>query len=152
VTRKITLALARIKCGLQDCLMLGNLDARRDWGHARDYVEMQWRMLQQDEADDFVIATGQQATVREFVELVAKALDMEITWKNQGLDEEGFDAEGNRIIAISPEFFRPAEVQKLLGSAKKAHEKLGWTASTTLEELAQEMALADLERVRKEQA
>src|SRR4051794_8076305 len=127
VTRKITRGLSRIKLGLQDCLYLGNLDARRDWGHAHDYVEMQWLMLQQDEPEDYVIATGEQHSVREFVEQVAKSLSISIQWSGEGDDEIGVDAAGRTIVAIDRRYFRPAEVDNLLGDSTKAFQKLGWT-------------------------
>src|SRR4051812_22445592 len=127
VTRKITRALARIKLGLQDCLYLGNLDARRDWGHARDYVEMQWLMLQQEKPEDFVIATGVQYSVREFVEAAARELGIGIAWQGEGAAERGFDAKGRCVVAVDPRYFRPTEVETLLGDATKAREKLGWT-------------------------
>lgn len=144
VTRKITRGLARIKLGLQDKLYLGNLDAKRDWGHARDYVEMQWLMLQQEKPDDFVIATGQQYTVREFVNLAAALIDMPITWEGKGLEEKGYDAHHRCVVSIDPEYFRPSEVETLLGDPSKAHKKLGWQPRTTFNELVQEMALHDL--------
>ena len=144
VTRKITRALARIKLGLQNELRLGNLDARRDWGHARDYVEMQWLMLQQDKPDDYVIATGQAYSVREFVQAVAVRLDMEITFEGQGREEIGHDATGRPIIIVDPVYFRPAEVDSLLGNATKARDKLGWTPKTGFDELVTEMTEADL--------
>ena len=125
VTRKITRALARIKLGLQDCLFLGNMNAKRDWGHARDYVEMQWMMLQQDEPEDFVIATGVQYSVRQFVDAAAKALDIHITWDGEGVDETGTDSDGNVIVRVDPRYFRPTEVETLLGDPTKAKEKLG---------------------------
>lgn len=143
VTRKITRALARIKLGLQDCLYLGNLDARRDWGHARDYVEMQWLMLQQDEAEDFVIATGEQHSVRDFVDAAGKELGISIDWKGNAADEKGYDAEGNCIVAVDPRYFRPTEVDSLLGDASKAREKLGWQAKTGFDELVAEMMRED---------
>ena len=143
VTRKITRALARIKLGLQDCLFLGNLDAKRDWGHARDYVEMQWMMLQQDVAEDFVIATGVQYSVRDFVDAAAKELDMKITWQGQGVDEKGFDSQGRCVVAVDPRYFRPTEVETLLGDPTKAKEKLGWTPKTTFAELVSEMVRED---------
>ena len=127
VTRKITRALARIKLGLQDCLYLGNLDAKRDWGHAQDYVEMQWLMLQQDQPEDFVIATGVQYSVRDFVNAAAKELGMQIRWEGQGVEEKGYDANGKCIVAVDPRYFRPTEVETLLGDPSKANEKLGWT-------------------------
>lgn len=145
VTRKITRALAGIKLGLQDRLLLGNLDARRDWGHARDYVEMQWLMLQQPEPEDFVIATGEQRSVRDFVNAAAKVLGMELRWEGEGLEERALTSDGRAIVAVDPRYFRPAEVETLLGDASKAHEKLGWKAKTTFEQLVEEMALADFE-------
>ena len=144
VTRKITRGLARIKLGLQDKLYLGNLDAKRDWGHARDYVEMQWLMLQQEKPDDFVIATGQQHTVREFVNLAAAMIDMPITWEGEGLEEKGYDADHRCVVTIDPHYFRPSEVESLLGDTSKAHKKLGWKPRTTFNELVQEMVLHDL--------
>ena len=145
VTRKITRALAGIKLGLQDRLLLGNLDARRDWGHARDYVEMQWLMLQQPEPEDFVIATGEQRSVRDFVNAAAKVLGMELRWEGEGLEERALTPDGRAIVAVDPRYFRPAEVETLLGDASKAHAKLGWKAKTTFEQLVEEMALADFE-------
>ncbi|MBT0957762.1 GDP-mannose 4,6-dehydratase [Alphaproteobacteria bacterium KMM 3653] len=150
VTRKITRALARIKLGTQDSLKLGNMDALRDWGHARDYVEMMWLMLQQDTPDDFVIATGVQYSVRDFVQAAAKALDMEITFEGEGLDEVGKDANGKVIVSVDPRYFRPAEVETLLGDASKAREKLGWTPPTSFEDLVAEMAEADLAEARRD--
>jgi GDPmannose 4,6-dehydratase len=144
VTRKITRALARIKLGLQDCLFLGNMDAKRDWGHAKDYVEMQWLMLQQDKPEDFVIATGEQYSVREFVEIAAKELGMEVRWEGEGVDEKGYNANGECIVAVDPRYFRPTEVETLLGDPTKAKEKLGWTPRTTFAELVQEMVQEDL--------
>jgi GDPmannose 4,6-dehydratase len=144
VTRKVTRGLSRIRLGLQDCLYLGNLDARRDWGHARDYVEMQWLMLQQDEPDDFVIATGIQFSVRDFVDAAAKALDMTIHWEGKGTDEKGIDtATGNTIVAVDPRYFRPTEVESLLGNPEKARSKLGWKPKTSFAELVREMAEED---------
>jgi GDPmannose 4,6-dehydratase len=145
VTRKITRALARIKLGVQDRLLLGNLDARRDWGHARDYVEMQWLMLQQPEPEDFVIATGEQRSVRDFVNAAAMVLGMELRWEGEGLEERALTSDGRAIVAVDPRYFRPAEVETLLGDASKAHAKLGWKAKTTFEQLVEEMALADFE-------
>ena len=145
VTRKITRALARIKLGLQDCLYLGNLDALRDWGHARDYVEMQWLMLQQSEPDDFVIATGEQHSVREFVELAATELGLNIEWRGEGVDEQGVDVDTGQVrVAVDPRYFRPTEVETLLGDPAKAREKLGWTPTTPFIELVREMAREDL--------
>ncbi len=126
VTRKITRALARIKLGLQECLYIGNLNAKRDWGHAKDYVEMQWLMLQQGQPEDYVIATGIQHSVRDFIELAAKELDIQIDWEGKGLNERGYDSSGKCIIAVDPGYFRPTEVETLLGDPAKAKEKLGW--------------------------
>ncbi len=131
VTRKITRGLARIKFGLEKCLYLGNLDAKRDWGHARDYVEMQWLMLQQDKPEDFVIATGVQYSVRQFVEAAASEMGMQITWKGNGADEKGYDDKGRLIVAVDPRYYRPTEVETLLGDATKAREKLKWVPRTT---------------------
>jgi GDPmannose 4,6-dehydratase len=144
VTRKITRALARIKLGMQDELLLGNMDARRDWGHARDYVRMMWLMLQQDRPEDYVIATGQQYSVREFVARAAQALDMELSFEGDGLDEVGRDAQGRVVVRVDPAYFRPAEVETLLGDAAKARQQLGWTPETGFEALVEEMAQADL--------
>ena len=155
VTRKITRALARIKLGLQDKLYLGNLDAKRDWGHARDYVEMQWLMLQQEEPEDFVIATGEQYSVRDFVNVAAEELGMKIRWEGEGVDEKGYwiDATNGekQIIAVDPRYFRPTEVDTLLGDATKAKEKLGWTPRTTFRQLVAEMAIADLREAERDQ-
>ncbi|MEL7451212.1 MAG: GDP-mannose 4,6-dehydratase, partial [Pseudomonadota bacterium] len=150
VTRKITRALARIKLGLQDCLYLGNLDARRDWGHARDYVEMQWLMLQQDVAEDFVIATGQQVSVRDFVDIAAARLEMPLRWEGEGVDEKGFDADGACRVAVDPRYFRPTEVETLLGDPTKAREKLGWVPRTSFEDLVAEMVDSDLESAKRD--
>jgi GDPmannose 4,6-dehydratase len=144
VTRKITRALARIKLGLQSCLYLGNMDALRDWGHARDYVEMMWLMLQQDKPEDFVIATGRQYTVRYFVERAASELGMSLHWKGVGVDEKGYDEHGRCIVAIDPRYFRPTEVETLLGDASKARLKLGWEPKTSFEQLVSEMIREDL--------
>lgn len=151
VTRKITRALSRIKLGLQDCLYLGNLDAKRDWGHARDYVEAQWLMLQQDNAEDFVIATGAQYSVREFVEIAAKELGIMVSWKGNGVDEKGYTAEGKQIVAVDPRYFRPTEVETLLGDASKAKAKLGWTPKTTFHELVKEMVIEDLKSAERDE-
>ena len=151
VTRKITRALARIKLGLQDCLFLGNLDAKRDWGHARDYVEMQWLMLQQDKPEDFVIATGVQYSVREFVDAAARELGIEIRWEGKGVDEKGYDANGKCIVAVDPRYFRPTEVETLLGDATKAKEKLGWTPRTTFKQLVAEMVTEDLRAAERDE-
>jgi GDPmannose 4,6-dehydratase len=157
VTRKIVRALARIQGGAQDCLYLGNLDAQRDWGHARDYVEAMWLMLQQDHPEDFVIATGVQHSVRDFVCAAAAELGITLLWQGTGRDEEGFDARtGNRIVVIDPRYFRPAEVVNLLGDAARASEKLGWKPRTSFAELVAEMVreevgIAKLERSGKRQ-
>ena len=142
VTRKITRALARIKLGLQETLHLGNLDALRDWGHARDYVEMQWMMLQQEEAEDFVIATGVQYSVRHFVNVAAKELDMVISWQGKGADEKGY-FDGKCIVEVDEKYFRPTEVETLLGNPGKAKQKLGWTPKITFTELVAEMVTED---------
>ena len=145
VTRKITRALARIKLGLQDRLYLGNMDAKRDWGHAKDYVEMQWLMLQQDEPDDFVIATGHQYSVRDFVDQAASHLGMVIEWTGSGIDEKGVDkATGREIVAVDPRYFRPTEVETLLGDPSKAKDKLGWTPKIGFDVLVKEMVDEDL--------
>ena len=151
VTRKITRALARIKLGLQDALYLGNMDAKRDWGHAKDYVEMQWLMLQQQEAEDFVIATGVQFSVREFVTLAAQELDIEVRWQGQGEDEKGLDSRGRVIVAVDPRYYRPTEVETLLGDATKAHTKLGWKPRTTFAELVAEMVREDLKSAERDE-
>ncbi|MGC8719917.1 MAG: GDP-mannose 4,6-dehydratase [Thermodesulforhabdaceae bacterium] len=148
VTRKITYGVARIKHKLQDKIVLGNLNARRDWGYAKDYVEAMWLMLQQDQPDDYVIASGKNYSVREFAEMAFRAVDIEIVWEGEGVNEKGRDAKTGRILVeVSPEFFRPAEVDILLGDASKAKEKLGWEPKTSLEELVQIMVEADLKRV-----
>jgi len=144
VTRKITRALARIKLGLQDCLYLGNLNSLRDWGHAKDFVEMQWLMLQQDEAEDFVIATGEQHSVREFVEIAAAEVGINVDWTGSGIHEKGLDGAGRVIVAVDPRYFRPAEVEALLGDASKAHQKLGWKPRTSFRQLVREMMQEDL--------
>src|SRR5437899_3062311 len=146
VTRKVTRGLARIKLGLQDCIYLGNLDAQRDWGHARDYVEAMWLMLQQDHPEDFVIATGVQHSVRDFVCAAAAELGITLFWQGTGRDDEGFDARtGNRIVVIDPRYFRPAEVGNLLGDAARAREKLGWKPRTSFAELVAEMVREEVE-------
>ncbi|MES9967999.1 MAG: GDP-mannose 4,6-dehydratase, partial [Sedimenticola sp.] len=142
VTRKITRALARIKLGLQDCLYLGNLNAKRDWGHAKDYVEMQWLMLQQEQAEDFAIATGVQHSVRDFVNAAAAELDMRIEWQGEGVDETG-SWEGRTIVQVDPRYFRPTEVETLLGDPSNAKEKLGWEPKISFEELVAEMVRED---------
>jgi len=143
VTRKITLALTRIKLGLQKKLYLGNLNAMRDWGHAKDFVEAQWLMLQQEKPEDFVIATGKQYSVRDFINQAAKILDMEISWRGKDLDEVGL-LNGQEIIKVDPRYFRPTEVETLLGDASKAKEKLNWSAKITFEQLVKEMVDSDL--------
>ena len=150
VTRKITRALARIKVGLQDKLYLGNLDAKRDWGHARDYVEIMWLMLQQEQPQDYVIATGQQYSVREFVERAAEHLGIRLQWKGEGVDEQGLDTEGRVIVAVDPRYFRPAEVETLLGDASKAHRELGWKPRTSFAELVSEMVTEDLKEAERD--
>lgn len=151
VTRKITRALARIKLGTQDELRLGNMDAKRDWGHARDYVEMMWRMLQQETAVDYVIATGQQYTVRDFVEIAAKKLDLSLTFEGQGLDEVAKDGTGRVVVRVDPAYFRPTEVETLLGDPSKAHTNLGWKPVTSFDTLVGEMVISDLTEARAEQ-
>jgi GDPmannose 4,6-dehydratase len=152
VTRKITRALARIHLGLQERLYLGNMDAKRDWGHARDYVQMQWLMLQQDQPEDFVIATGEQHSVREFVEIAAQELGVKIRWEGEGAKEKGFDAaSGKCIVAIDPRYFRPAEVSTLLGDASKAKQKLGWVPTTSFRELVTEMMNEDLKLAKRDE-
>lgn len=151
VSRKITRALTRISLGLQDCLFLGNLDAKRDWGHAKDYVRMQWLMLQQDTPEDFVIATGKQYSVRDFVDIAAKELNIDILWKGSGADEKGFDKKtGEQIIAVDPRYFRPTEVETLLGNPLKAKEKLGWEPEITFQELVTDMIKHDLMDAQKD--
>jgi len=151
VTRKITRALARIKLGLQDCLYLGNLDAKRDWGHAKDYVEMQWLMLQQDKPEDFVIATGVQYSVRDFVNAAAKELAIQIRWEGQGSEERGYDANNKVIVAVDPRYFRPTEVETLLGDPSKAKDKLGWKPKITFDELVVEMVREDFRSAQRDE-
>ena len=151
VTRKITRALARIKLGLQECLHLGNLNARRDWGHARDYIEMQWLMLQQEKPVDYVIATGVQHSVRDFVAAAAAELGIAITWEGHGIDEKGYDEKGRCIVAIDPRYFRPTEVENLLGDASKAKRELGWSPKITFEELVAEMVREDLKTAERDE-
>jgi GDPmannose 4,6-dehydratase len=142
VTRKITRGLSRISCGLQDVLELGNLNAKRDWGHAQDFVEAMWLMLQQDQPDDYVIATGVQYSVREFVEEAAPYFGMNIVWQGEGVDEVGVDkSTGKTIIQVNPKYFRPAEVETLLGDASKAKEKLGWEPKTSFKQLVEDMCI-----------
>ncbi len=150
VTRKITRGLTCIKVGLQDCLYLGNLDSLRDWGHARDYVEAQWLILQQDTARDYVIATGEQHSVREFVDLAAAELGMKLRWKGKGVEEHAIDERGEIVVRVDPRYFRPAEVEKLLGNPEKARRELGWTARTTFRELVTEMVSEDLKRAKRD--
>jgi GDPmannose 4,6-dehydratase len=151
VTRKISRALARIKLDLQDCLYLGNLDAKRDWGHARDYVEMMWLMLQQEKPEDYVIATGEQHSVREFVSLAAEELGISIQWKGSGAEEKGFDSNGRCVVAVDPRYFRPAEVDSLLGDAGKAQEKLGWKPVVNFRDLVREMVREDLKAAQRDE-
>lgn len=144
VTRKITRGLARIKEGVQDTLYIGNLESRRDWGHARDYVEAMWLILQQDVADDYVIASGEQHSVREFIAAAAGELEIDIEWKGSGVDEIGYDRQtGKEIVAVDPRYFRPTEVESLLGDSTKAKKQLGWTAKTPFAQLVKEMVAAD---------
>ena len=160
VTRKITRGMCNIATGLEDCLYMGNMDSLRDWGHAKDYVEMQWLMLQQDKADDFVIATGVQYSVRQFIEKTAQELGISLTWEGQGVDEVGRVASiagdkasalkvGDIVVRIDPRYFRPAEVETLLGDPSKAREKLGWVPGTTLDEMVAEMVASDLDIARQ---
>ncbi|MCI5165342.1 MAG: GDP-mannose 4,6-dehydratase [Candidatus Electrothrix sp. GM3_4] len=152
VTRKITRALARIKLGLQDALYLGNLDARRDWGHAKDYVQMQWLMLQQEKPEDYVIATGVQHSVREFVAIAAAELGMSVSWQGKGLDEIGIEEKSGKIIVkIDPRYFRPTEVETLLGDPSKAKEQLGWEPKISFAEMVQEMVSEDLKMAERDQ-
>lgn len=151
VTRKITRALARIKLGLQNCLYLGNLDALRDWGHARDYVEMQWLMLQQEQPEDFVIATGMQYSVRQFVDAAAEELGIHISWQGNGVEEIGTDRNGKAIVKVDPRYFRPTEVETLLGDPTKAREKLGWTPRTQFKDLVAEMVREDLKSAERDE-
>ncbi len=151
VTRKITRGLARVKVGLQDCVFLGNLDAKRDWGHARDYVETQWLMLQQDEPDDYVIATGQQYSVRDFVNAAAEELGIRLTWRGSGAQEKAFDGGGQCVVAVDPHYFRPAEVDTLVGDASKARAKLGWEPKVRFRELVSEMVAGDLKIAQRDQ-
>jgi GDPmannose 4,6-dehydratase len=160
VTRKITRALARIKLNLQDCLYLGNMDSLRDWGHAKDYVEMQWLMLQQDKPEDFVIATGVQYSVRDFVNIAARELGMNIRWEGTGVDEIGYldtqtsdlsPLSSRAIVRVDPRYFRPTEVETLLGDPTKAHQKLGWKPRITFHELVAEMVREDLKSAERDE-
>ena len=151
VTRKITRSLARIKLGLEKCLYLGNLDAKRDWGHAKDYVEMQWLMLQQDKPEDFVIASGVQHSVRDFVNTAAKEIGLVIEWSGSGENEKGFDASGNCIVSVDPRYFRPTEVETLLGDSSKAKQKLGWAPKITFKSLVKEMIKEDFNTAKRDQ-
>ena len=145
VTRKITRAVARIKLGMQDCLYLGNLDAQRDWGHAKDYVEGMWRMLQQDAPDDYVLATGVTTTIRDFATMAFREVDITVAWRGEDANEEGYCPDtGNVLVKIDPRYFRPAEVDLLIGDPSKAQNVLGWKASTTLAEMCREMVQSDL--------
>ncbi|MEA3435473.1 MAG: GDP-mannose 4,6-dehydratase, partial [Thermodesulfobacteriota bacterium] len=151
VTRKITRAMARIKLGLQECLYIGNLDAMRDWGHASDYVEMQWLMLQQEEPDDFVIATGKQHSVKDVIETSARQLGISIRWEGKGVEEKGINEENNKtIVAVDPGYFRPTEVDNLLGDASKAKEKLGWEPRISFHQLISEMVAEDMKEAQKD--
>ena len=152
VTRKISLAAARISLGLQKKLYLGNLDAKRDWGYARDYVECMWLMLQQDESDDYVVATGETHSVREFVTLAFSEAGIDLEWKGQGVDEKGINsANGDTLIEIDPAYFRPAEVDILVGDASKARERLGWVPKTAFGDLCRIMVAADMRKCSDEQ-
>jgi len=150
VTRKITRALSRIKLGTQKCLFLGNMDAKRDWGHAKDYVEMQWLMLQQDVPEDFVIATGQHYSVRDFVSIAAQNLGIQIHWEGHGVEEKGYASDGRCLVAVDPGYFRPTEVETLLGDASKARTKLGWVPKIKFAELVAEMVQADFAEAQRE--
>jgi GDPmannose 4,6-dehydratase len=151
VIRKITRALARIKLGLQERLYLGNMDAKHDWGHAKDYVQMQWLMLQQEQPEDFVIVTGTQHSVRDFVQLAAEDIGMRLRWEGEGVDEKGFDQDGRCLVAVDPRYFRPAEVETLLGDASKARERLGWVPQISFRELVTEMMREDLKAAEKDE-
>jgi GDPmannose 4,6-dehydratase len=150
VTRKITRGLARVKLGLQDCVHLGNLNALRDWGHARDYVRMQWLMLQQQQPEDYVIASGEQHSVREFTDAAAATLDMRIQWEGSGVEERGYDSRGRCVVAVDPRYFRPTEVDSLLGDARKAGEQLGWQPTVSFRDLVAEMAAEDLKAAERD--
>jgi GDPmannose 4,6-dehydratase len=150
VTRKITRALAKIKLGMQDCLYLGNLNAKRDWGHARDYVEAMWLMLQQDSPKDYVIATGHQYSVKDFVNAAARCIDLNLNWTGSGQNETALNDDGKPIVMIDPRYFRPTEVDSLIGDASLARKELGWVPKISFEELVKEMALADLAALENE--
>ncbi len=150
VTRKVTRGLTQIKVGLQDCLYLGNLDSLRDWGHARDYVEAQWMMLQQEKHQDYVIATGEQHSVREFVDVAAGDLEMPLRWKGKGVEEHAIDERGRIIVRVDPRYFRPAEVETLLGNSEKARRELGWKPRTSFRELVREMVSEDLKLAKRD--
>lgn len=150
VTRKVTRGLARIKVGLQKTLFMGNLDAKRDWGHAKDYVEMQWLMLQQEVPEDFVIGTGEQYSVREFIDAAAKELEMPLKWEGEGIDMKAYDLQGNLIVAVDPRYFRPTEVETLLCDPSYAKQKLGWSPKISFIDLVKEMVAADYEEAKKQ--
>jgi GDPmannose 4,6-dehydratase len=151
VTRKVTRAMARIKLGLQDCLYVGNLNAKRDWGHAKDFVDAQWRMLQLATPEDIVLATGKQHSVRELIERAAGELDIVIRWRGEGIDERGYDRSGKCIVSVDPRYFRPSEVDTLLGDISKAKRLLGWTPTITFEQLVREMVHEDYEVAKRDQ-
>ncbi|GGH16217.1 GDP-mannose 4,6-dehydratase [Silvibacterium dinghuense] len=150
VTRKITRALSRIKAGLQETLWIGNLDAMRDWGHARDYIEMQWLMLQQQKPKDYVIATGEQHSVRDFIHLTAELLEMPLRWDGSGVDERAYDDKGRLVVAVDPRYFRPTEVETLLGDPSKARRELGWVPKISFHELVREMVEADYDAAKRD--
>lgn len=150
VTRKITRGLTHIKVGLQDCLYLGNLDSLREWGHARDYVEMQWMMLQQETARDYLMATGKQHSVREFVSIAAGELGMHLEWHGKGVEEHAVDERGQIVVRVDPRYFRPAKVAKLLGKPEKARRELGWTLWPRFRELVTEMVAEDLKLAKRD--
>jgi GDPmannose 4,6-dehydratase len=152
VTRKITRALTRIAIGTQKTLYLGNMDAKRDWGHAKDFVESQWLILQQEKPDDYVVATGEQHSIRDFVERACGELDMKISWQGKGLAEKGVLSDGRIIVEVDPGYFRPTEVETLLGDASKARQKLGWVPKVSFPELVKEMVAADLQEAKDEKA
>jgi GDPmannose 4,6-dehydratase len=150
VTRKITRGLANIAQGLEQCLFMGNMDALRDWGHAKDYVRMQWMMLQQDQPEDFVIASGVQYSVREFVDRAAKELGMKLNWSGKGVNEKGYDEQGSCVVEVDSRYFRPTEVETLLGDASKAKQKLGWAPKISFDELVKEMVQTDMREAKFE--